>query len=64
MIIEKRTEKIEIEIRLSDYCRGCSNIELEYEETQDSQGNKKKWGRCSHGNACDDLYRRVKNGSV
>lgn len=62
MIVEHRTIEIEVERRLSDYCKECSyfmpTVEV-IEGVQDNGFKKKHIERCAYCNQCDSLYRRV-----
>lgn len=60
MIIEHRT--VEIEKRLSDYCKGCDYFTPIVEVAkyvQDGNLKEKHIERCAYCNQCNSLYGRV-----
>ena len=65
MIIEKYTVQIEREKRISDYCVGCERYEPEENEYSISPDGRERFvfETCVHGNACDELYARLKGKS-
>lgn len=60
LIIERKT--IEVEKRISDYCKGCeyySAVTEEFTTTVNGIETVKQLEYCLYANQCDALYRRV-----
>ena len=64
MIVGKRI--IEVERRLSDYCKGCNYFcpeVVEMVRSEDWMIKERQIEYCKHGNMCDSLYQRILKGT-